>query len=175
MVTVGGSVRISDGQDGSTPNPEDIKSNSITSNIVAHLAKLVAFKMQPGDKNGRIFTARFKYILHAMQAGELTYDQLLAQVYVSSLNEEFRPVATHFGAMKPTSFTFDMVTKMVGEHSDMLLYAMDQESRPVAGAAPNSRNIVCQYCSKRGHTADKCHAIAKLMGKQNSDRDSMAY
>ncbi|KAJ2573720.1 hypothetical protein GGH95_004018, partial [Coemansia sp. RSA 1836] len=32
--------------------------------------------------------------------------------------------------------------------------------------------IVCQYCSKPGHTADKCHAISKLKGEQSSDGNS---
>ncbi|KAJ2503152.1 hypothetical protein IWW47_002917, partial [Coemansia sp. RSA 2052] len=32
--------------------------------------------------------------------------------------------------------------------------------------------IVCLYCSKHGHTVDKCHAISKLKGEQSSDGNS---
>ncbi|KAJ2327361.1 hypothetical protein GGI00_004487, partial [Coemansia sp. RSA 2681] len=125
-----------------------------TSKIVVQLVKLLACKMQPGDKQGRLFTAKFKSIVQSMQSSGLTYDQLITLVYVSSLNDEFRSVSTYFGAMKPASFTLNKVAKMVCEHSDTFQSAVDQDSKPFAGAAHNSGNTVCQYCSKPGHTAD---------------------
>ncbi|KAJ2433232.1 hypothetical protein GGF42_009433, partial [Coemansia sp. RSA 2424] len=143
-----------------------------TSKIVVQLVKLLACKMQPGDKQGRLFTAKFKSIVQSMQSSGLTYDQLITLVYVSSLNDEFRSVATYFGAMKPASFTLDKVAKMVCEHSDTFQSTVDQDSKPFAGAAHNSGNTVCQYCSKHGHTADKCHAISRLKGEQSSDGNS---
>ncbi|KAJ2475945.1 hypothetical protein IWW47_006411, partial [Coemansia sp. RSA 2052] len=103
-----------------------------TGKIVVQLVKLLACKMQPGDKQGRLFTAKFKSIMQAMQSSGLTYDQLITLVYVSSLNDEFRSVSTHFGAMRPSSFTLDKVAKMVCEHSDTFQSAVDQDSKPFA-------------------------------------------
>ncbi|KAJ2347685.1 hypothetical protein GGH92_003107, partial [Coemansia sp. RSA 2673] len=53
------------------------------------LSKLLACKMQPGDKQGRTFTAKFKSLSSDMQASELTHAQLMALIYLSALNDEF--------------------------------------------------------------------------------------
>ncbi|KAJ2493065.1 hypothetical protein IWW37_000892 [Coemansia sp. RSA 2050] len=126
-------------------------SSAKTSKIVAQLSKLLACKMQPGDKNGRTFTATFKSIVQAMDSSDLSYDQLVTLIYLSSLNDEFRPVATHFGTIKPTLFTLQKVATMVCEHTDTLMASVDQDSSVFADASQN--NVVCQYCSKPGHTA----------------------
>ncbi|KAJ2042288.1 hypothetical protein GGI08_007765, partial [Coemansia sp. S2] len=60
-----------------------------TSKIVMQLSKLLACKMQPGDKQGRTFTAKFKSLSSDMQASELTHAQLMALIYLSALNDEF--------------------------------------------------------------------------------------
>ncbi|KAJ1812321.1 hypothetical protein LPJ60_006578, partial [Coemansia sp. RSA 2675] len=46
----------------------------------------------------------------------------------------------------------------------------DQDSSVFAGSSQNS--VVCQYCSKSGHTADKCYAIANLKKEQMADDSS---
>ncbi|KAJ2253781.1 hypothetical protein GGI13_002516 [Coemansia sp. RSA 455] len=133
------------------------------------LSKLLACKMQPGDKQGRTFTAKFKSLSSDMQALELTHAQLMALIYISALNNEFRSVATYFGTMRPSSFTLNKVATMVCEHMDTLLAGVGQDSESFAGASYNSGNIVCQYCKKSGHTADKCFGIANLKNKPKSD------
>ncbi|KAJ2010403.1 hypothetical protein GGI14_006439, partial [Coemansia sp. S680] len=102
--------------------------------------------MQPGDKQGRTFTAQLKSLSSDMQASELTHAQLMALIYISALNDEFRSVATYFGAMRPSSFTLNRVANMVCEHTDTLLAGIDQDLESFAGASHNSGNIVCQYC-----------------------------
>ncbi|KAJ2493222.1 hypothetical protein IWW37_000685, partial [Coemansia sp. RSA 2050] len=141
-----------------------------TSKIVAQLSKLLACKMQPGDKNRRTFAATFKSIVQAMDSSDLSYDQLVTLIYLSSLNDEFRPVATHFGTIKPTLFTLQKVAIMVCEHTDTLMTSVDQDSSVFAGASQN--NVVCQYCLKSGYTADKCFAIANLKNKPKADSSS---
>ncbi|KAJ2075885.1 hypothetical protein GGI09_008545, partial [Coemansia sp. S100] len=125
--------------------------------------------MQPGDKQGRMFTAQLKSLSSDMQASELTHAQLMALIYISALNDEFRSVATYFGAMRPSSFTLNRVANMVCEHTDTLLAGIDQGLESFAGASHNSGNIVCQYCKKSGHMADKCFAIANLKKEPKSD------
>ncbi|KAJ2484443.1 hypothetical protein IWW37_006153, partial [Coemansia sp. RSA 2050] len=145
-------------------------SSAKTSKIVAQLSKLPACKMQPGDKNGHMFTATFKSIIQAMDSSDLSCDQLVTLIYLTSLNDEFRPVATHFGTIKPTQLTLQEVATMVCEHTDTLMASVDQDSSVFAGASQN--NVVCQYCSKSGHTADKCFAIANLKNEPKADRSS---
>ncbi|KAJ2431409.1 hypothetical protein GGF41_000558, partial [Coemansia sp. RSA 2531] len=108
-----------------------------TSKIVMQLSKLLACKMQPGDKQGRTFTAKFKSLSSDMQASELTHAQLMALIYLSALNDEFRSVATYFGAMRPSSFTLNKVATMVCEHTDTLLAGVDQDLESFAGASHN--------------------------------------
>ncbi|KAJ2813607.1 hypothetical protein GGI24_006516 [Coemansia furcata] len=128
--------------------------------------------MQPGDKNGRVFTAKFKSIAMAMQASDLTYAQLILLIFISSLNDEFRPVATHFGSKKPNTFTLDKICTIVGEHTDTLLAGNDQDLQTFASASKSCGDIVCQYCSKPNLTADKCFAIEKLKNAQTPVKDT---
>ncbi|KAJ2788820.1 hypothetical protein GGI18_002745, partial [Coemansia linderi] len=66
-------------------------SSAKASKIVGQLSKLLACKMQPGDRNGRLFTANFKSIVQDLDASDLNFKQIVALIYLSSLNDEFRP------------------------------------------------------------------------------------
>ncbi|KAJ2734467.1 hypothetical protein IW152_002245, partial [Coemansia sp. BCRC 34962] len=48
--------------------------------------------------------------------------------------------------------------------------SVDQDSSVFAGASQN--NVVCQYCLKSGHTADKCFAIANLKNELKANSNS---
>ncbi|KAJ2046136.1 hypothetical protein GGI03_003734 [Coemansia sp. RSA 2337] len=133
------------------------------------LSKLLACKMQPGDKLGHTCMAKFKSLSSDMQASELTHAQLMVLIYLSTQNDESGSVATYFGVMRPSSLTLNKVANMVYEHTDTLLAGVDQGLELFAGALHNSGNIVCQYCKKSGHMADKCFAIANLKNEPKSD------
>ncbi|KAJ2431212.1 hypothetical protein GGF41_000647 [Coemansia sp. RSA 2531] len=133
------------------------------------LSKLLACKMQPGDKLGHTCMAKFKSLSSDMQASELTHAQLMVLIYLSTQNDESGSVATYFCVMRPSSLTLNKVANMVYEHTDTLLAGVDQGLELFAGALHNSGNIVCQYCKKSGHMADKCFAIANLKNEPKSD------
>ncbi|KAJ2734468.1 hypothetical protein IW152_002246 [Coemansia sp. BCRC 34962] len=59
-------------------------SSAKTSKIVAQLSKLLACKMQPGNKNRRMFTATFKSIVQAMDSSDLSCDQLVTYLLLIS-------------------------------------------------------------------------------------------
>ncbi|KAJ2794214.1 hypothetical protein H4S07_006820 [Coemansia furcata] len=108
----------------------------------------------------------------AMKTGSLTYDELISLIFIASLNDEFRSVATKFGFKKPSSFTLDDIGIMVSEHANTFLAGEDQDSQTFAGASKSSGDIVCQYCSKPNHTADKCFTIAIPKNAQMPAKDT---